>query len=415
MDDIFFSYKHEDRATVELVVGVLQNSGFSVWWDRDLIPGDTYRRTIKQALDQAKCVIVAWSETSADSIWVHDEATRGIARGILVPITLDGVRPPLGFGEIQTLDLTGWSGNQDDPRIRQLVVGVERYVKSSTQPPQTSPIQTPAADFSDSISQFFRGFFNKERGRSTPLKEFPSLFAMEGHTGLFGVGVAGIWFVSAFLSVPTLLTNAWFVTVALAIVILFLFLASLSFVVSNHYQAELNILNNLIPKEALPKEKALDYNVRAWIAILSSAYIALCCILFWLTGGAYSPLTPFYVMIFTLTITRNKVPYPGFYVLGGFLLVFGIAAWAAVYFPSPIQKADLSALQQGLRPYIAASAVICLSLIVPTISAFFVERRKEREDEDEKRRIKALLDAKGSADVNNTEDVSSKPPDGGEV
>jgi hypothetical protein len=45
----------------------LSQCGWSVFWDRDLLPGEGYRRAIERELKQARCVIVLWSRTSVES------------------------------------------------------------------------------------------------------------------------------------------------------------------------------------------------------------------------------------------------------------------------------------------------------------------------------------------------------------
>jgi formylglycine-generating enzyme required for sulfatase activity len=126
--DIFLSYKSEDRAAVEPLVRVLEQEGFSVWWDRALVPGEQFGNVIRGALDGCSCVVVAWSKLSVDSHWVKDEASVGRERHKLVPVSLDGSSPPLGFGQVHTVVLSDWNGQADDPRIQRLMAGIRRLV-----------------------------------------------------------------------------------------------------------------------------------------------------------------------------------------------------------------------------------------------------------------------------------------------
>jgi formylglycine-generating enzyme required for sulfatase activity len=130
MADIFFSYKREDRTSIEPLVGLLEREGLTVWWDPDLVAGERFDEVINREIEQARCIVVAWSVNSTKAVWVRDEASTGRDRGILVPLSLDGARPPLGFGQFQTPNLSDWNGDPDDPRIRQLVAGVVRVVKN---------------------------------------------------------------------------------------------------------------------------------------------------------------------------------------------------------------------------------------------------------------------------------------------
>jgi formylglycine-generating enzyme required for sulfatase activity len=128
MADIFISYKSEDRAAVEALVRMIETEGFDVWWDRTIVPGERFGQVIRQALDKAPCVLVAWSRNSVNSHWVQDEASLGRDRGVLVPVSLDGTDPPLGFRQLHTVDLANWHGQSDDPRLQHLLAGIRRLV-----------------------------------------------------------------------------------------------------------------------------------------------------------------------------------------------------------------------------------------------------------------------------------------------
>jgi TolB-like protein/Tfp pilus assembly protein PilF len=102
---VFVSYSRADRSRAIPIIQALEAAGFSVWWDGLLEGGERYSRTTAAALDSARAVVVLWSGTSADSHWVHDEATRARDRRCLVPVSIDGTPPPLGFGQFQTIDI----------------------------------------------------------------------------------------------------------------------------------------------------------------------------------------------------------------------------------------------------------------------------------------------------------------------
>ena len=108
MADIFISYASEDRDRIKPLIENLLDEGWSVWWDRELQVGPRFARAIQDEIDQAGCVIVLWSEASVQSDWVHDEANEGRQRGILVPVMLDDIRPPMGFRSLQMASLVGW-------------------------------------------------------------------------------------------------------------------------------------------------------------------------------------------------------------------------------------------------------------------------------------------------------------------
>jgi hypothetical protein len=94
MGDIFISYAHEDRPAAERVAAALKRHGWAVWWDPDIAPGDVWDELIERKLAAASCVVVLWSGTSVHKQWVKAEASEAQARGILVPVLIEDVKPP---------------------------------------------------------------------------------------------------------------------------------------------------------------------------------------------------------------------------------------------------------------------------------------------------------------------------------
>jgi hypothetical protein len=139
---VFISYKREDELRVGRIARALQTAGLEVWWDRGLPGGESWHTNIESKLEYAGCVVVVWSANSAgaDGGYVREEARRGLNKNILVPVLIDHVdHLPLGFGEIQALDLTGWRGKARDPFFQDLVATVQAKLGSSPLPPPKGP------------------------------------------------------------------------------------------------------------------------------------------------------------------------------------------------------------------------------------------------------------------------------------
>jgi TolB-like protein/Tfp pilus assembly protein PilF len=117
---VFLSYAREDFAKAQAIVSVLERQGLTVWWDGLIESGHEFAEKIEEALQSADVVVVLWSPTSIHSHWVRDEAAAGRDRGRMVPVTIGGVEPPLGFRQIKYLDLTNWRGKGTDRRAKQL-------------------------------------------------------------------------------------------------------------------------------------------------------------------------------------------------------------------------------------------------------------------------------------------------------
>jgi tetratricopeptide (TPR) repeat protein len=128
--DVFVSYKAEDRTRLLPLISALEAEGFTVWWDTHIGGGAHWREDIQEHLNAAKCVVVAWTKRSVghDGNFVRDEASRAQRRDVYLPIRLDPVEPPLGFGEVQAISLRGWKGDRSDPRFQALAETVRRRI-----------------------------------------------------------------------------------------------------------------------------------------------------------------------------------------------------------------------------------------------------------------------------------------------
>ncbi len=126
-DEIFLSYARSDRERAKIFAEALGNLGYSVWWDRSIPYGRKFDEYILEKLNQARCVIVLWSKDSVKSDWVRDEAERGKRREILVPVLIDDVDIPLGFGRLQAaqlLDFDGMSSSEEFKRLSESIAGI---------------------------------------------------------------------------------------------------------------------------------------------------------------------------------------------------------------------------------------------------------------------------------------------------
>jgi TIR domain/Bacterial Ig-like domain (group 2) len=126
MADIFISYANEDKETAARLAGFLESLGWSVWWDRRIPAGRTWRAVLQEALRDMRCMIALWSQDSVESPWVAEEAEEARKLGkTLVPILIQRVEPPIGFRTIQAADLVNWDGSRDDPAAKMLIADLE--------------------------------------------------------------------------------------------------------------------------------------------------------------------------------------------------------------------------------------------------------------------------------------------------
>ena len=109
MASVFISYSHTDRSLAERLAAALEAQGISVWMDNQITGGSTFTKVTEDELNRAGKVVVLWSRASIVSGWVCDEAQLGREQGKLFPLTIDGSQPPMGFRQIQTLDISAWA------------------------------------------------------------------------------------------------------------------------------------------------------------------------------------------------------------------------------------------------------------------------------------------------------------------
>lgn len=121
MVDIFISYFHKDKEKAIALSWFLRAKGWSVWWDRYTPGGKRFDTEIEKVLGSANCVVMLWSRKSIESDHVVDEADKGRKRNILVPVQLEKVELPLGFGRRTVIDLSDWKVERPHPGFQLLL------------------------------------------------------------------------------------------------------------------------------------------------------------------------------------------------------------------------------------------------------------------------------------------------------
>lgn len=133
---LFLSYSRSDRAVADRLADRLKQAGHTVWWDALIEGGANFSHSIREALDTADVVVVLWSKSAVESDWVRDEAAQGRDRHRLVPLSIDGSAPPLGFRQYQVIDLSHWRG---DPAASEMAAILRAVAIAAGQPPMAVP------------------------------------------------------------------------------------------------------------------------------------------------------------------------------------------------------------------------------------------------------------------------------------
>lgn len=136
---VFLSYSRKDQPAARKIIAALRASGIEVWWDELLPTGSTFSSTIEQAIARADAVAVLWSANSVGSHWVRDEAQIGCDRGNLLPLTMDGSMPPLGFGQFHVTDLSHWNGRPGHADFAPVLRAIHERAGGPMAPPSLPP------------------------------------------------------------------------------------------------------------------------------------------------------------------------------------------------------------------------------------------------------------------------------------
>lgn len=133
---VFISYKREESDFAERLRGALENEGYEVWWDKDLQCGQAWEEDLDQAVQDAACIIVVWSELAAESKWVRHEASQAIARRVYAPCRIGLVRLDSPYDRIQATDIIDWDGNPGHGGFKNLVERLNTLIPPKLSLPQ---------------------------------------------------------------------------------------------------------------------------------------------------------------------------------------------------------------------------------------------------------------------------------------
>ena len=111
MTDVFISYSKSHRALTEALARDLEAQGLDVWWDTELLAGESFRERILAELKTCKAAIVIWTPESVRSAYVLSEAERARREGKLVQVrTADldpnDLPPPFDTSHVPLIDDT---------------------------------------------------------------------------------------------------------------------------------------------------------------------------------------------------------------------------------------------------------------------------------------------------------------------
>jgi hypothetical protein len=115
MADIFISYSRSDRDRCIAIRDALALLKVGIWFDAGIGAGASFDREIEREIEAAKALLVLWSEASAQSDWVRNEARTGKERSGLIAVQLEPCQLPLEFRSVQAEILPAGAEGSDNP------------------------------------------------------------------------------------------------------------------------------------------------------------------------------------------------------------------------------------------------------------------------------------------------------------
>jgi TIR domain len=173
MADVFITYSQKDRDLAQGLADLLNDCGYDVWWDYELVGGVQFRNKIKEELAKARAAIVIWTPSSVESDWVIEEAEEAKHEHKLVATRIDGFdyrAIPLGFRSLHTDLVTA------PERILQ---ALERIGVAPSRPPKAPRIVMDKGLNPDAIAraeQFAHWEFIKESNDPAAYAGFVQMF-----------------------------------------------------------------------------------------------------------------------------------------------------------------------------------------------------------------------------------------------
>jgi len=93
MADVFISYSKSHIALTRDLARDIEAKGLTVWWDTELLAGESFRERIVQELKACKAAIVIWMRDSIQSPYVLSEAERARVASKLIQVRTADVSP----------------------------------------------------------------------------------------------------------------------------------------------------------------------------------------------------------------------------------------------------------------------------------------------------------------------------------
>ncbi len=109
MADVFISYSKSHAEVTRRLADELERLALTVWWDTELVAGESYRQRIQDEIASARAAIVVWTPDSIKSEFVISEASRAHALRKLIQVrtsdvAVTSIPPPFDVSHVPIVD-----------------------------------------------------------------------------------------------------------------------------------------------------------------------------------------------------------------------------------------------------------------------------------------------------------------------
>ncbi|MFZ0820165.1 MAG: TIR domain-containing protein [Candidatus Acidiferrales bacterium] len=93
--DVFISHSAKDKVTGDAVCAMLESNGVRCWIaPRDVVPGEEWGKSIIQAINGSRVMVLVFSSHANDSVQIRKEVERAVNKSvIIVPFRIEDVAP----------------------------------------------------------------------------------------------------------------------------------------------------------------------------------------------------------------------------------------------------------------------------------------------------------------------------------
>lgn len=137
--DVFISYSSRDKAVADAACAFLESRGIRCWIaPRDVLPGENYPRSLVEAIDGSRVMVLVFSSHSNASQHVVRELTHAVSRGVIIlPFRIEDIQPSKDMEYL--IGIPHWLDAINPPLERHLAYlaeTVETLLRSTNKPEQ---------------------------------------------------------------------------------------------------------------------------------------------------------------------------------------------------------------------------------------------------------------------------------------